>query len=67
MTLTILIDDWLRARTNDDLATGTFADGVFHITRNERILEARKENLRVSYGRDFRAAYRLALAERLPA
>ncbi len=54
------IDSWFAHEPDEMPATGTFADGVFHLTRNERMIEARRENLRTSYGRDFRIAHRLA-------
>jgi hypothetical protein len=59
MTIMTFIDEWLK-RERDETATGTFADGVFHLTRREDLLtDARRDNLRTSYGRDLRAAQQL--------
>lgn len=56
MTIMTFMEHWLK-RQNDDYATGTFADGVFHLTRREDLLtDASHDNLRTSYGRDLRAA-----------
>jgi hypothetical protein len=52
------IFDWLGSRDALD-ATGTYADGVFHLTREETTVELRSERLRISYGRDFRTALRM--------
>ena len=61
------IDSWFALEPDEMPATGTFADGVFYLTRNERMIEASRENLRTSYGRDFRTAHRLVEAPSYPA
>ncbi|MGF9691758.1 hypothetical protein AAIH46_02985 [Rhizobium sp. 0TCS1.26] len=53
------IFDWLGVQDALE-ATGTYADGVFYLTRDETIVETRSERLRISYGRDFRTAHRIA-------
>lgn len=59
MTIMTFIDEWLK-QESDENATGTFADGVFHLTRKEELLtDAGRDNLRTSYGRDLRAAQHL--------
>ena len=40
-------------------ATGTYADGVFYLTREQAEMQTRPERLRKSYERDYRAAHRM--------
>ncbi|WP_165218607.1 hypothetical protein [Affinirhizobium pseudoryzae] len=59
MTIMTFIEEWLKTE-NEENATGTFADGVFHLTRREDLLmDTARESLRTSYGRDLRAARNL--------
>lgn len=54
-----LIDQWLVPSEGPD-ATGTYADGIFHLTREQAEMQTRPERLRISYDRDYRAANRMA-------
>lgn len=49
----------IAAEEGDAVATGTYADGLFHLNRCGIDAE-RCERKRLSYGRDFRAAAHLA-------
>ncbi|MCO5730353.1 exo-alpha-sialidase [Rhizobium sp. SSA_523] len=64
MSILSVIETWLKpspaAMPNSLIDTGTFADGITYLIRNERLVEARRENLRTSYGRDLRAAQRIS-------
>jgi hypothetical protein len=54
-----IFDQW-RMTTEAPEATGTYADGVFHLTREQSEMQTRPERLRKSYDRDYRAAHRMA-------
>lgn len=56
---TLIQEAEIAADVDDVVATGTYADGLFHLNRCEMDGE-RCERKRLSYGRDFRAAAHLA-------
>ncbi|MDO1582518.1 hypothetical protein [Rhizobium oryzicola] len=50
----------LREQDDAGLATGTYADGAFYLTRDGEAKEGKQHCMRESYDRDFRTARRLA-------
>lgn len=49
----------LLAKSEDVEATGTYADGVFHLTLAEQVAADRRNCLRASYERDHRTAMKM--------
>lgn len=52
--------DILREQDDAGLATGTYADGAFYLTREGDAKDAKQHCMRESYNQDFRAASRMA-------